>query len=145
MQLIFVYLEKKTNALWKIGYYMCSCSLKTSIQISNSPSHIYQILVPNPKQCTIPTGERRVYLLWKIGYYTCSSPGLRVRERCPQTTIGSYQPVPAVYTGWLNQKGGKPCRFALEKLFSLGKQCDFASSWLTNMKAHSGANLAPSC
>ena len=77
MQLIFVYLEKKTNALWKIGYYMCSCSLKTSIPISNSPSHIYQILVPNPKQCTIPspTGERRVYLLWKIGYYTCSSPG----------------------------------------------------------------------
>ena len=54
-------------------------------------------------------GWRKTNVLWEIGYYTCSLPpplllGLRVRERCPQTTIGIYQALLTVCTGWPDQR-----------------------------------------
>ena len=42
---------------------------------------------------------------------------MRVRERCPQTTIGSYQPLLAVYTTWLPRPEVLPD--CLEQLSSL--------------------------
>ena len=86
--------------------------VRRKISISSCCTNCWEKIIANMQKDRGRQGQgwRKTNVLWEIGYYTTHAAclplllGLRVRERCPQTTIGIYQALLTVCTGWPDQR-----------------------------------------